>query len=85
MSPRVGMVNSRRTVLGPVGKTPTNSPLRRESFSMTTPWYSSGTSTMSCSMGSVKFPSASRFVMTSGRETQNSIPSRRISSMRMAR
>ena len=36
------------------------SPLRWASFSMTMPWYSSGTSMMSCSMGSSTWPLSSR-------------------------
>ena len=58
---------------------------RGPSFSITTPMYSSGTSIVSSSYGSSRSPSSPSLVMTRGRDTWNSYPSRRIVSIRMPR
>ena len=52
---------------------------------MTAPMYSSGTSIISSSYGSSRSPLGPTLVMTRGRDTWNSKPSRRIVSIRMAR
>ncbi len=52
---------------------------------MTTPIYSSGTSIINSSYGSCRSPFSPVRVMTRGRETWNSYPSRRIVSIRMPR
>ena len=79
------MLISSRTMPVPALCMPVISPLRWASFSMTMPWNSSGTSMVRSSMGSSRCPSRRAWVMTSGRDTHNSMPSRRISSMRMPR
>ncbi len=50
------MLNSIRTIPVPASCMAVISPLRWASFSMTMPWYSSGTSMVSCSMGSSTWP-----------------------------
>ncbi len=81
MMPRLGTRNSMRTRPEPWLCILVISPLRGPSFSMTTPVYSSGTSMVTCSTGSMRTPSTV-LVTISGRPTLSSKPSRRIISIR---
>ena len=78
-SPRVGILNSSRVCPSLVFIS-TISPFRCESISITVPQNSSGTSMIACSIGSNVFPFSSR-IITSGRDTCSSNPSRRIFSI----
>ncbi len=84
ISPRDGMMKSRRTRPLPSGTMLVMSPRRSPSFSMMVPWCCSSTSTVTASYGSCLTPSTS-LMTTSGRATASSYPSRRMFSMRMPR
>ncbi|MNO97793.1 hypothetical protein D3C76_895140 [compost metagenome] len=82
--PRAGMLYSRRTRPLPSGTMLVRSPLRRPISSMTLPWDSSGMSMVTFSNGSCFTPLTSRMI-TSGRPTAISKPSRRMVSIRTDR
>jgi hypothetical protein len=78
--PRAGTVNSMRIRPLPSSTMSVSSPLRRPICSITEPWCCSSTSKITLSNGSCFSPSIS-FMITSGRDTPSSKPSRRMVSI----
>ncbi len=80
IKPRDGIMYSRRVRPLPSGTILIKSPLRSPSFSIIPPWWASSTSMVTISNGSCFSPSASLRI-TSGLDTPNSKPSRRMFSI----